>query len=195
MTEQRPAPRLAPLDENRLTDAQKAMRDSLVSGPRGKIRMDGPFGIWMNAPEFGQLAQQLGAHCRYKTAIPPRLSEFAILCTARRWRAQYEWEAHSPIAEKAGVSPETIEDIRSGRRPRYAPEDELLVYDFVQELYRDRRVSDSLYRRTVELFGEAGTIELVGILGYYTLISMTLNVFRAPTSPDKPLPFREPAVG
>ena len=195
MTEQRPSPRLAPLTEDKLSEAQKAMRDSLQAGPRGKISMDGPFGIWMNAPEFGQLAQQLGAHCRFKTAVPPRLSEFAILCTARRWRAQYEWEAHAPIAERAGVSAETIEDIRRGRRPRNAPEDELLIYDFVQELYRDRRVSDQLYARAVQLFGEPGTIEFVGILGYYTLISMTLNVFRAPTSPDKPLPFREPLAG
>jgi len=138
------------------------------------------------------MAQQLGAHVRYHTSLPPRLSEFAILTTARLWKAQYEWFAHAPIAERAGVSQQTIRDLRAGRRPARAPADERALYDFIKELYRTRRVADPTYRKVHKLLGDAGMVELVGILGYYSLISMTLNVFRAKIPDDQPLPFAEP---
>ena len=193
-SEKRPKPRLTPPAEDQLNDAQRALRDAIAAGPRGRFNMSGPFAIWMEAPELGLLAQQLGGHVRFKTSLEPRLSEFAILCTARMWRAQYEWQAHAPMAEKAGVKPAAIKAIQSGRRPNGAPADELAIYDFVKQLYRDRRVSDALYRRVHKLFGDGGMVELVGILGYYAMISMTLNVFRADIDPDKPLPFREPVT-
>jgi 4-carboxymuconolactone decarboxylase len=175
MSTKRPKPRLTPPEDSRLSEPQKALRDAIQSGPRGRFRMVGPFGIWLQAPEFGMLAQQLGGHVRFKTSVPPRLSEFAILCTARHWRAQFEWFAHAPIAEKAGVKPKTIQQLQRGRRPAGAPADELAIY-----------------KRVHKLFGDAGMVELVGILGYYAMISMTLNVFRADVDADKPLPFREP---
>ena len=119
MPAKRPAPRLALIDEQRMTDAQRALMQAIRSGPRGaSITPRGPFAVWLHAPEFGQLAQSLGGFCRYQTALPPRLSEFAILCTARLWRAQYEWFAHAPIAEKAGVKPKTIQALRAGRVPK-----------------------------------------------------------------------------
>jgi 4-carboxymuconolactone decarboxylase len=193
--DKRPKPRLTPPAEDRLTDPQKALRDAIASGPRGRFNMSGPFAIWMEAPELGLLAQQLGGHVRFKTSLPPRLSEFAILCTARMWRAQYEWIAHAPMAEKAGVKPAAIKAIQAGRRPNGAPADELAIYDFVRQLYRDRRVGDALYKRVHKALGNAGMVELVGILGYYAMISMMLNVFRAATDPAKPLAFREPLAG
>jgi 4-carboxymuconolactone decarboxylase len=193
--EKRPKPRLTPPAEDRLSDPQKALRDAIASGPRGRFHMSGPFGIWMAAPELGLLAQQLGGHVRFKTSLPPRLSEFAILCTARFWRAQYEWQAHAPMAEKAGVNPSAIKAIQAGRRPDGAPADELAIYDFVKQLYRDRRVNDRIYNRVHKAVGDAGMVELVSTLGYYAMISMLLNAFRAATAPDKPLPFREPAAG
>ncbi|MGB8046100.1 MAG: hypothetical protein WCF66_24440, partial [Pseudolabrys sp.] len=108
MPAKRPAPRLSLIDEPNMTDAQRTLLASLRAGPRGaSITPRGPFAVWMHAPEFGELAQRLGAHCRYGTALSSRLSEFAILCTARLWRAQYEWFAHAPMAEKAGVKPKT----------------------------------------------------------------------------------------
>jgi 4-carboxymuconolactone decarboxylase len=192
MPAKRPVPRLALIDESRMTDAQRALLASLRAGPRGaSITPRGPFAVWMHAPEFGELAQKLGAHCRYGTALPPRLSEFAILCTARLWRAQYEWFAHAPMAEKGGVGPKTVEDLRLGRMPKSAPKDERAIYDFVQELYRTRRVTDRTYKRVQSLLGDAATVELVGILGYYALISMTLNVFRMPPPENEKLPFPE----
>jgi 4-carboxymuconolactone decarboxylase len=193
MPAKRPAPRLALIEEAHLTDAQRILMDALRAGPRGKsITPRGPFAVWMHAPEFGNLAQSLGAHCRYKTALSPRLSEFAILCTARLWRAQYEWFAHAPMAEKAGVKPKTIQDLRAGRAPKFAPKDERAIYDFIQELYKTRRVSDRTYKRVHVVLGDAATVELVGILGYYVLVSMTLNVFRMMPPQDAALAFAEP---
>jgi len=193
MPQKRPAPRLAMLEESHLNEAQRALLASLRAGPRGQsITPRGPFAVWMHAPELGQLAQTLGAHCRYNKAVPPRLSEFAILCTARIWRAQYEWYAHAPMAEKAGVKLKTIADVRAGREPKSAPKDERAIYAFVQELYKTRRVSDRTYKRLQSIIGDEATVELVGILGYYALISMTLNVFRMMPPADAKLGFAEP---
>jgi 4-carboxymuconolactone decarboxylase len=178
MPAKRLAPRLALIDEPRMNDAQRTLLEAIRLGPRGSVTARGPFAVWMHAPDFGHLAQALGGHCRYKTSLSPRLSEFAILCTARLWRAQYEWYAHAPIADKAGVTLRTIEDLRRGRPPKSAPKDERAIYDFVQELYKTRRVSDRTYKRVHALLGDQAIVELVGILGYYALISMTLNVFR-----------------
>jgi len=192
MPAKRPTPRLALIDESHMNEAQKALLNSLRAGPRGaSITPRGPFAVWMHAPEFGDLAQKVGAHCRYGTALPPRLSEFAILCTARLWRAQYEWFAHAPMAEKGGVKPTTIEDLRRGRAPKSAPKDERAIYDFIQELYKTRRVSDRTYKRVHSILGDAATVELVGILGYYVLISMTLNVFRMLPPENEKLAFVE----
>jgi 4-carboxymuconolactone decarboxylase len=192
MPAKRPAPRLALIDEQRMNDAQRALLEALRAGPRGKsITPRGPFAVWMHAPEFGDLAQKVGAHCRYKTALPPRLSEFAILCTARLWRAQYEWYAHAPMAEK-GVKPKTIQELRAGRAPKSAPKDERAIYDFIQELYKTKRVSERTYNRVHAFLGDAATVELVGILGYYVMISMTLNVFRMMPPADAKLAFAEP---
>ena len=168
MPAKRPTPRLALIDEAHMNEAQRALLNSLRAGPRGtSITPRGPFAVWMHAPEFGELAQKVGAHCRYGTALPPRLSEFAILCTARLWRAQYEWFAHAPMAEKGGVKATTIEDLRRGRTPKSAPKDERAIYDFIQELYKTRRVSDRTYKRVHAILGDAATVELVGILGYW----------------------------
>lgn len=194
MPAKRPAPRLPVLEETNLNDSQRKLLDALRAGPRGKsLTVRGPFAVWMHAPEFGLLAQALGAHCRYGTALPPRLSEFAILCTAQRWRAQYEWYAHAPMAEKAGVKPKTIADLRTGREPKSAPKDERAIYAFVQEFYKTRRVSDRTYKRLNTVVGDQATVELVGICGYYAMISMTLNIFRMLPPEDTALPFPEPS--
>ena len=188
----RPPPRVPILAEDKLTPAQRALLDSIRSGPRGgSTTIRGPFTVFLHAPAFGELAQQLGGHCRFKTAVAPRLSEFAILATAKLWRAQYEWFAHVPQAERAGVKAETIRDLHKGRVPKSAPKDERAIYDFVQELYKTRRVSDKTYARVRDLLGEAATVEFVGILGYYVLISMILNVFRMSPPEGEPLPFAE----
>jgi 4-carboxymuconolactone decarboxylase len=193
MPSTRPTPRLAMPDERDLNQAQRSLLETIRSGPRGASTTPrGPFAVWMHAPEFGNLAQALGGHCRYKTALPPRLSEFAILCTARLWRSHFEWAAHAPIAEQAGVGADTIDELRRGRLPGSAPADERAIHDFIHELYTTRRVSGPTYERVHSVLGDKATVELVGLLGYYALISMTLNVFQVlPPEPDA-LPFAEP---
>ncbi|HEY6028753.1 MAG TPA: carboxymuconolactone decarboxylase family protein [Pseudolabrys sp.] len=193
MPAKRPAARLPHLAEADLNEAQRALLESLRAGPRGKsLNIRGPFAAWMHAPEFGQLAQALGAHARYKTALEPRLSEFAILCTARLWKAQYEWFAHAPMAEKAGVKAKTIDELRKGRAPASAAKDERAIYDFIAELYKTRRVGNRNYKRVRAFLSDAAVVELVGILGYYALISMTLNVFNMMPPESETLAFAEP---
>lgn len=194
MPAKRPASRLAILSEEAMDGAQRALLESIRSGPRGKSTgVRGPFAAFLHAPAFGELAQGLGAHCRYKTALPPRLSEFAILCTARQWRANYEWFAHAPIAERAGVREKSIADIRAGREPKSAAKDERAIYAFVQELYKTRRVSDRTYARVRAFFNDAAMVEFVGLLGYYAMIAMTLDVFRLLPPPESQLAFAEPS--
>jgi len=189
-----PPIRLPAIAQDRFTPAQRALVDSIRSGPRGQFKMSGPFYCYLHAPAFGELAQNLGAHCRFGTSIPPRLSEFAILTTAQHWKSQYEWAAHVGIAEQKGVKPETIRDLRAGRAPSKAPKDEKAIYAFIKELYRDKRVSNRAYKSVNAILGDAGTVELVGLLGYYAMVAMTLDVFRMPVPDGTPLPFKEPAV-
>jgi 4-carboxymuconolactone decarboxylase len=184
-------PRLPAVSDHQLTDRQKELMEAIRSGPRGRVSQGGPFGVYLHAPDFGDLTQKLGAHCRYKTGVPPRLSEFAILCTARQWRAQYEWHAHAAIAEKAGVAAETIRDIKAGRAPKKAKKDERAIYDFVSELYKSRRVSERTYRRVHAFLGDSATVELVGILGYYGLVAMMLDAFNVTLPEGASLPFAE----
>ena len=190
-TRRSPSPRLPVLDMASLTGEQQALVDAISSGPRGRFSNSGPFAVYLHAPGFGHLAQQLGGYVRLGTSVPPRLSELAILCTARFWQAQYEWVAHAAIAAKQGVKPATIRDLQAGRAPKSAPRDEKAIYTFVKELYATRRVSDATYKRVHKLLGDAGMVELVGILGYYAMVSMILNVFRMPVPEGTPAPFRE----
>ena len=123
--------------------------------------------------------------------MPPRLSEFAILCTAKFWRAQYEWFAHVPQAERAGVKPRPSAIFMPDGVPKSAPKDERAIYDFIQELYKTRRVSDKNYKRVNAVLGDSATVEFVGILGYYVMISMILDIFRMMPPESEPLPFAE----
>jgi 4-carboxymuconolactone decarboxylase len=192
-TAKRPSPRLAIPPEADMNEAQRALLTAIRSGPRGaSITPQGPFAVWLHAPDYGQLVQALGGFCRYLSSVPPRLSEFAILCTARLWRAQFEWYAHAPIAEKEGVKRKTIDDLRTGRVPKSAAKDERAIYDFIQEIYKTKRVSERAYRRVVAVLGEKATVELVGILGYYASISLTLNVFAMLPPEGAKLAFAEP---
>jgi 4-carboxymuconolactone decarboxylase len=185
--------RLKEITDEQMNALQRGLRDAIYAGPRGvRKKLTGPFQIWLNAPELGHIAQSLGAHVRFKTSLPPRLSETAILATAAFWKAQYEWYAHAPIAEKSGVKPQTIKEIQAGREPKSAAKDERAIIEFVRELYKTRRASDKAYRRVHSFLGDQGMVELVGICGYYALISMTLNVFRAQLPSDARLPFAEP---
>jgi len=129
---------------------------------------------------MGDLAQQLGAQIRFHSSLPRRLNELAILITGRFWGAQYEWYAHHKNAVQAGLSETIIDAIGSGKRPAGLQPDEEAVYNFCHEMLTNKQVSDATYQATVTRFGERGAVDLVGVMGYYTLVSMALNLDRYP---------------
>lgn len=170
--------RLGAIDPENLSESQRVIYDAIASGPRKGVR--GPLAIWLHRPELAQCAQNLGRYCRYDSSIEPRLSELAILMMGRHWLAEYEWAAHKPFALEAGLSIDVIDAIRDGREPDFKHEDEALVYAFIRQLHDQRQVDDSLYQSISKALGETAVVDLVGIAGYYTLISMTIKVFEVP---------------
>lgn len=182
-------PRLGEIDRAKLTEEQSRVVERIRSGPRG--RLAGPFWPWLRSPELADRAQKLGEQVRFNSTLPPRLFELAVLVTAQHWKAQFEWYAHAPLARKAGLGEDVIAALRAGTRPAFAAADEAAVYDFATELYARRRVGDAAYAAALAQLGERGVVELVGVLGYYALVSMTLNVFGVDVPEGAP-PFREP---
>jgi 4-carboxymuconolactone decarboxylase len=182
-------PRLGEIELARLTEEQRRVAEQIRSGPRGGLA--GPFWPWLRNPELADRAQKLGELVRYNSTLPPRLFELAVLVTAQHWKAQFEWYAHAPLARKAGLGEDIIAAIQAGARPNFTAADEAAVYDFATELYARRRVGDAAYAAALAHLGERGVVELVGILGYYALVSMTLNVFGIDVPQGAP-PFREP---
>lgn len=170
--------RIPMLDPDTLSPDQRKVYDAIAGGPRGGVR--GPFLALLHSPALADGVQNLGAFLRYETSLGPRLSELAILVTARHWTCQYEWFAHEPFARDAGLSDGVIAAIREGRRPSFSNPDELVVYDYCRELHETRDVGDETHAAAVEAFGVGGTVELTALCGYYTLIAMTLNANRVP---------------
>lgn len=180
--------RLPDIDPASLSPEQRRVYDAILSGPRGVVQ--GPLRVWVNSPGLADKAQALGAFCRYGTSLPQRLSELAIITTGAHWKAGFEWAVHAPVARESGIDPAAIEAIRTGREPSFEAADERAVYAFASELLRDRRVSDQTYRTAAECLGRVGVVDLVGVLGYYGLISMTINAFEVPLPEGAPDPFR-----
>ncbi len=173
-----------------LDDAQRQAYDAIVDGARGKMAV--LFWPWLKSPELCNRAQRLGEFVRYKTSLPPHLSELAVLVTARFWRSNFEWIIHEPIARAAGLAPEIIEAVQSGTPPSFAKGDAETVYRLSRELHETHVVTDATYRDAVDHFGEGGTAELVCLLGYYTMAAMTLSAFQLPLPDGVDAPFGEP---
>ena len=183
--------RLPPIPDAELTAEQReavaAFREA-----RG-ASVTGPFFPLLRSPELMTRTRAMGDYLRYKSALPPRLSEFVILMTAREWTQQYEWNAHYPIALKAGLKQELAHAVAEGRRPAAMQDDEAALYDLCQELHRNKSVSDATYARAVKIFGEKGVVDAIGITGYYSMLAMVLNTARTPAGDNgspllKPLP-------
>jgi 4-carboxymuconolactone decarboxylase len=177
MTDQK-LPRMRTLALEQMDAQQRRIYDEIAAGPRGGV--PGPLAVWIQSPGLADTAQRLGQFVRYESALPPRLSELAILVTGRCWEAEYEWWVHRPIAEEAGLDTSVIDAILNRQTPEFSQADERVIYEFATELHRGRRVSDATYAEALELLGDRGVVDLVGICGYYTLIAMTLNVFEVP---------------
>ena len=193
-----PAPpgRLGPLAPHDLDPEQTRVLDAMLSGPRGKSGflsrerpVAGPFAPWLLSPGFAHRAQELGAYIRYGTSLDARLKELAIIVVGAAWKAGYEFAAHGPMAIRAGVSREVVAALARAETPSFDRDDERIVYEFARDLVENRRVADERYAAAVELLGEAGTVELVGTLGYYTLVCMTLNAFDVPLGEGMEPPF------
>jgi 4-carboxymuconolactone decarboxylase len=168
---------------------QRRVYDAIIAGPRGQVQ--GPLKVWLQSADLADRAQALGAFCRFGTSLPPRLSELAIITTGAHWRAGFEWFAHAPLAIKAGVDPDAVEAIRTGKPPKLGQPDETAVYAFARELLTTREVSDATYQEALARLGKKGVVELTGILGYYGLISMTIKAFEVPLPEGTPDPFSD----
>lgn len=170
--------RMPPIPPERLTEAQKKAVAEFEAARRAPL--SGPFIPLLRSPEVLSRARAMGDYLRFTSVLPPRLSEFVILITARQWTQQYEWDVHAPFARRGGLPDETIAAVAEGRRPERLAADEAVIYDFCDELHRLRSVSDPTYARAVAAFGEQGVIDILGISGYYTMLAMVLNTTRAP---------------
>jgi 4-carboxymuconolactone decarboxylase len=176
--------RLPPIPETSWTVSQKACADEIVQGPRGALVE--PFIPMLRSPELCTHAQRLGEYLRYRSAIGLRLSELAILVTARHWDQEVEWAIHAPIALKQGLSPQVVEAIGLNQTPNFSQADEKIVHDFARQSLVDKRVSDETWALALAHFGEQGAVDLLGIVGYYTMLSVVMNGARTP-APQGPL--------
>lgn len=170
--------RFQPLRYDSMTTAQKKMVEDILAGPRTSL--DGPFNVMLRSPEMGDLAQKFGAAMRYHSSLPRRLNEFAILITARHWTAQFEWHAHHENALAAGLNPALIDALASGKRPAHMQPDEEAVYNFCTEVLTTQHASDAVFHAAKDKFGEQGVVDLMGVMGYYSFVSMLLNVDEYP---------------
>ncbi|SRR5579883_333450 len=170
--------RFKPLTYDEMTPEQKKMVDHLLAGER--TGLGGPFNVLLRSPEMGDLGQQMGAAMRFHAALPPDVRETVIILTARWWMAQYEWNAHKRAALQNGVSPAIVDAIATGRRPAGMSAPMEAAYNFVTELYKTRQVSDATFQAAKDKFGERGVVDIIGLTGWYNLVSEALNVDRYP---------------
>ena len=179
--------RLPKLEPAQLNAEQRALYDKITSGPRGGLR--GPYLALLHTPRLGHDFEALLRFLRYECSVHERLRELCILVVARRWKAQYEWFAHAPLARRAGIDPEVIEAIRTGSTPHFAQDDERTVYGFVQELVTTGFASDARYREAHRLLGDTGVVELVALVGEYAAVALILNTFQidVPEGAERPI--------
>ena len=189
--------RLRPLRQEDLDDAQRRTYDTLTGGARGPASrltgedggLVGPFNAMLHAPGPGQKVAELGEQLRFHTSIEDRLKEVAIITVGAHWKADFEWWAHARFARQAGVADETIDSIGRGERPSSAKDDEAVIHRFARALVTEGRVDDGLYREAQGILGEQGVVELVLLIGYYCLVSLTLNAFEVPVPGGAEMPW------
>jgi 4-carboxymuconolactone decarboxylase len=185
--------RMPPLAADKMNEAQRKAAAELAAGPRKGVK--GPFVPLIRSPELMDRLQKVGEYLRFQSSLEQRISELIMLIVSREWTQQFEWSVHVPLGRKAGLKSDVIDAISEGRRPSGMPADEEIVYDFCEELLRTKGVSDTTYRRAVKTFGENGVIDIIGVAGYFTTVSMVMNVAHTPppaeggVNPLSPFPF------
>ena len=170
--------RMPPIPADKLTDAQKKAVEEFKAARSADVT--GPFVPLVRSPEVMNRARAMGDYLRFKSSLPPRLSEFVILMVSRRWTQQYEWNAHKPLALQGGLRADIVDAIAEGRRPDKMAADEEALYSLVDDVHRNQSVSDGVYANAVSKVGEEGVIDTLGITGYYTLLAMVMNTTRTP---------------
>lgn len=170
--------RMPPVPQSQWTEAQQKAAAEFQAARNTAI--SGPFSVMLRSPEVMNRARAMGDYLRFNSSLPPRLSEFAILITARRWSQNYEWDAHASLALRGGLSEAIVNALQEDRRPTGMAADEEALYAFCEELHRTQRVSDPIYARALAIFGEKGVIDILGIQGYYTMLAMVLNTAGTP---------------
>lgn len=181
--------RIPQLTFETMTAAQKEVVELITSGPHQQVM--GPYPAWLHSPELAKRTRSLSEYLRFKSTPPKRLAEIAILITGRHWRAEFEFYAHAELARKAGVEEDIIQALAAGKRPQFTNADDACVYDLCSEMLNTRRITDATYRRALGAFGMQTLVELVAIMGYYCMVSVTLNAFEAPLPPGEPSPFAD----
>lgn len=170
--------RFKPLTWDQMNDAQRKLTMDTLTGPRRGL--GGPMNVLLRSPEMGDLAMKFGEYSRFRPDVPAKLRELAIIVTARHWTAQYEWNAHRNAAAQAGLRADIITAIASRKRPTGMQPDEEAVYNFATELLETKQVSDATFKNVKDRFGEKGVVDIIGIMGWYQMVSMLLNVDRYP---------------
>lgn len=185
--------RLSRVDPENLTPAQQAVVNDVIESrgaKRGRVySFRGAFYPVLQNPELLSVIQKLGEYCRYKSHLPPALSEFAILITCRVWGCRYAWAAHAPLAIKHGMPEAILEEVAKQQRPSNMTQEMAAVYEFAMALHRDKTVPDELFLRVKQVLGEPCVLDLTAICGYYTLLGMTILVDRTPMPEGWTAPF------
>ena len=179
--------RVDPIPRDQMTDEQRRLNDAIAAHRSGG-QAGGPYAIWLSNPVLTEKAAALGNYLRHESSVPRRLSELAILVTARAWNSQYAWRSHEKHARIAGLETTIIEAIKHRRRPDFVHQDDIVVYDLATELHAKREIGDAAYARAVERLGERSVIDLVTIIGFYTMVAMVVVAFQSDVAGAKPLP-------
>src|ERR1700694_2764211 len=179
--------RLSELRLDQLTPEQQKMVTMLTTPPRNSQINTGPFNFYARSPGLGILLLQVSDFVRFNSSLPPRLSEFAIMIAARQWSQLYEWRGSHPLAIKGGLDRQILVDLGAGSRPQGMKDDETALYDYCTELYRDKNVSDASFKAALAQFGERRVMDLIGLIGYYALVSLAPLTQKATGKPgDEP---------
>jgi 4-carboxymuconolactone decarboxylase len=181
-------PRFPQLTMEQLNEKQKPLGEQIMKV--SSVGLGGPYNPMLRSPVLGQKMFDLLHYLRWETSVPLKLNELAILIIGRQWRSQVEWLAHAPLALKAGLSPNIIAELKTGKRPSDMPAEESVVYAFVTELTTEHKVSDTTFGRAKQILGEQQVVDLTTVAGTYITIAMILAMSEETVPPGRELPFK-----
>ena len=180
--------RLPKLAYENLTPRQKEVHDKHVSR---RDRVSGPYNVWLHSPELMEKVSAISNYMRFDCGLPVKLREFGILVTARYWDAQYSWNAHVDKAIAAGIPEEVVRDLAAGKKPNFKADDERVYYNFAMEALENHFVSDKTFNEARKIFGERALVDLIGSVGYFSMLQICLNSAEVDLQADRKPPFAD----